>query len=107
MTDDPDLPHDSNLKSLVGGRIPDNSGRSSRMLMALAATRRQQALQLRERGDDPGADRQEHDAACLERRAERIRDPREAIGGPLVVGIGGEVVAAAEDHPGSFDAMIQ
>jgi hypothetical protein len=64
-------------------------------LLQLDATRRRQrARQLRATGDSPGADRMAHDAGFLETQAARLLDPQDAIGGPLMRGNGGEVVAA-------------
>jgi hypothetical protein len=62
---------------------------------------------MRERGDAASADREDHDAAYLERRAARFCDPQEVIGGPLAVGNGGEVVAANDTGPDTFQKLVQ
>jgi hypothetical protein len=80
---------------MAGKSVREGGGMLSRELKANAATRRRRAERLRQRGDDLGAAREEHDAAYLDRHADRFRDPEEAIGGPLATGNGGEV--AAED----------
>lgn len=93
MSDDPDTPHDPNLPLMAGKRIPDGGGMFSRELKAIAAMRRHRANRLRDNGDGDGAACEEHDAAYLDRHADRFRDPLEVIGCPLVAGNGGEVVA--------------
>ncbi|MGG5890963.1 hypothetical protein ACLF3G_28170 [Falsiroseomonas sp. HC035] len=71
MSDDPDIPHDPNLPRLAGKPIRDGSGVFSRVLRATATTRRQRARQMRDGGDATGADREDHDAAYLERQSDR------------------------------------
>ena len=92
-SDPADMPHDPNLPLMAGKRIREGGGMFSRELQAIAATRRHRAKRMRGEGDADGAAREEHDAAYLERHAERFRDPEEAIGGPLAAGNGGEVMA--------------
>ena len=106
MSDDPDTPYDPNIPHLAGMKIPKDSGTLSRRIKAGADTRRRRADHMRERGDDTGATRQEHDATYLERQADRFRDPQQVIGGPLMVGNGGEVVTA---EPGldQFQRRVQ
>ena len=93
MSDDADTPYDPNLPLMAGKRISDGGGMFSRELKAIAATRRHRAERMRDNGDADGAACEEHDAAYLDRHADRFRDPLEAIGGPLAAGNGGEVVA--------------
>jgi hypothetical protein len=88
-----DAPHDPNLPDMAGKRTREGGGMFSRELKATAATRRHRAERMRRDGDAEGATREEHDAAYLDRHADRFRDPEEAIGGPLAAGNGGEVVA--------------
>ncbi|GAA0571127.1 hypothetical protein GCM10009416_07160 [Craurococcus roseus] len=88
-----DVPHDPDLPHMAGKRARESGGMLSRELKANAATRRHRARRMRERGDGLGAAREEHDAAYLDRHADRFRDPLEAVDGPLAVGNGGEVVA--------------
>ena len=109
MSDDPDIPHDPNLPRLAGKPIRDGSGVFSRVLRATAATRRQRARQMRDDGDDAGADREDHDAAYLERQSDRQCDPLLAAGAPLVQGNSGEVVVAPapEFGPDSFQKAVQ
>ena len=94
MSDDPDIPYDPAIPRMAGKTIRQGGGTLSRRIKADAGTRRQRAREMRERGDETGAARQEHDAAYLERHADCMRDPRQVIGGPLAAGNGGEVVAA-------------
>ena len=77
----------------------DGGGTLTRLIKADAGKRRQRARQMRDRGDDPGAERQEHDAAYMERHADRFSDPLEVIGSPLTAGIGGEVASADPARP--------
>ena len=93
MSDDLDIPHDPNLPCMAGERVREGGGMFSRELKATAATRRRRAERMRGEGDAEGAAREEHDAAYLDRHADRFRDPAEVIGGPLAAGNGGEVVA--------------
>jgi hypothetical protein len=97
VSDDPDIPHDPDLPLMAGKRIREGGGMFSRELKAIATTRRRRAERARSKGDADGAAREEHDAAYLDRHADRFRDPLQAIGGPLAAGNGGEVVVAAED----------
>jgi hypothetical protein len=106
MTDGQDAPHDPSLPQPGGKRLVDGGGVHSRKLAAVAARRRQRARQQRQSGDGIGAERDEHDAACLERQADRLRDPLQAIGGPLATGNGGEVVRA-EPSPDPFQKMVE
>src|SRR4051812_38761483 len=106
MSDDPDIPYDPAIPRMAGKKIPKGSGTFSRRIKADADTRRQRARQMREHGDNAGAARQDHDAAYLERQADRFRDPQQVIGGPLVAGNGGEVVAA-EPGPDAFQRRVQ
>src|SRR4029453_12484266 len=93
VSDDLDIPHDPNLPRMAGKRVREGGGMFSRELKAIAATRRHRAGRMRADGDAEGAAREEHDAAYLERHADRFRDPEQAIGGPLAAGKGGEVGA--------------
>ena len=98
MTDGPDrslvdVPHDPDLPLMAGKRIPDGGGMFSRELKAIAATRRHRAKWMRDSGDADAAACEEHDAAYLDRHADRFRDPLQVLGGPLAAGNGGEMVA--------------
>ena len=106
MSDDPDIPNDPAIPRMAGKRIRQGGGTLSRRMKADAGIRRQHAIQMREHGDEAGAARQDHDAAYLERQADRFRDPRQVIGGPLVAGNGGEVVAA-EPGPDAIQMRVQ
>jgi len=106
MTDGQDAPHDPSLPQPGGKRLVDGGGVHSRKLAAAAAKRRQRARQQRQSGDGIGAERDERDAARLERQADRFRDPLQAIGGPLAAGNGGEVVRA-EPSPDPFQKMVE
>jgi hypothetical protein len=92
-SDPADVPHDPNLPLMAGKRMPDGGGMFSRELKAMAVTRRHRAKRMHADGDADGAACEEHDAAYLDRHADRFRDPLQAIGGPLAAGNGGEVVA--------------
>jgi hypothetical protein len=92
---------------MAGKRMPDSGGTYSRKLQAVAAVRRQRARQRRACRDEPGAAREEHDAAYLERHADRLRDPLQAIGGRLEAGNGGEVVAADLAFPDRARTMVR
>ncbi|MGK7871499.1 hypothetical protein, partial [Falsiroseomonas sp. E2-1-a20] len=94
MSNDPDIPHDPNLPHLAGKPLRDGGGVFSRVLRATADTRRQRARQMRNAGDGAGADREDHDAAYLERQSARQCDPLLFVGAPLVEGNSGEVVVA-------------
>jgi hypothetical protein len=109
VNDNPDVPHDPGLPRLAGKPIRDGSGVFSRVLRATAATRRQRARQMRDDGDEAGADREEHDAAYLARQSDRQCDPLLAAGAPLVQGNSGEVVVApAPDVEGDlFQKAVQ
>jgi hypothetical protein len=109
VNDDPDIPHDPGLPRLAGKPIRDGGGVFSRVLRATATTRRQRACQMRDAGDAAGADREDHDAAYLERQSDRQCDPLLAAGAPLVQGNSGEVVvASAPDVEGDlFQKAVQ
>ena len=107
MTNDPDTPHDPSIPRLAGTRVRNGGGTLSRQFKAEAGKRRQSARQMRDRGDDPGAERQEHDAAYIERHADRFRDPLEVIGSPLTAGVGGEVASADPTKPTAYQAEVQ
>jgi hypothetical protein len=109
VSDDPDTPHDPNLPRLAGKPIRDGGGVLSRKLRAVAATRRQRARQMRHGGDAAGADREDHDAAYLERQSDRQCDPLLFVGAPLVEGNSGEVVVAPapEFGPDVFQKAVQ
>jgi hypothetical protein len=92
---------------MAGKHMPEGGGTYSRKLQAVATVRRQRAHQRRECKDEPGAAREEHDAAYLERHAERLRDPLQAIGGRLETGNGGEVVAAELAFPDRAQTMVR
>ncbi|MBD0275140.1 MAG: hypothetical protein ICV73_24850, partial [Acetobacteraceae bacterium] len=92
-SDPADAPYDPDLPRMAGRSVREGGGVLSRELKAAAATRRHRAKRMRHDGDKDGAVREEHDAAYLERHADRFRDPEQAIGGPLAAGNGGEVVA--------------
>ncbi len=102
-----DAPHDPNLPNMAGKRIREGGGMFSRELEAIAATRRRRAERARRRGDAEGAGREQHDAAYLERHAERFRDPLQAIGGPLAAGNGGEVVPGEDKGPDLFQEKVR
>jgi hypothetical protein len=106
MSDDPDIPYDPTIPRMAGKMIPRNSGTLSRRIKADAGTRRRRAGQMREHGDEAGSARQEHDAAYLERQADRFRNPRQVIGSSLAAGNGGEVVAA-EPSADAFQQRVQ
>ena len=106
MSDDPDIPYDPDILDLAGVKIREGGGTLSRRIKADAGTRRRRAGHMREHGDEAGAARQEHDAAYLERHADRFRDPQQVIGGALMTGNGGEVVAA-EPGPDPFQQRVQ
>ena len=107
MSDDLDIPHDPNLPPMAGKRVREGGGMFSRELKAIAATRRHRAKRMRGDGDMDAAAREEHDAAYLERHAERFRNPVEVIGGPLAAGNGGEVVAAERTGPDFFQEKVR
>jgi hypothetical protein len=107
VSDDPDSPFDPALPHLAGKRLSEGGGDYSRRLRAAADIRRQRACWMRERGDAAGAAREDHDAAYLERHADRFCDPQEVIGGPLAVGNGGEVVAANDTGVDTFQRIVQ
>jgi hypothetical protein len=92
---------------MAGKRMPEGGGTYSRKLQAVAAVRRQRGRQRRDCQDEPGAAREEHDAAYLERHAERLRDPLQAIGGRPETGNGGEVVAADLAFPDRAQTMVR
>ncbi len=92
---------------MAGKRIRAGGGMFSRELKAIAATRRRRAERARRQGDAEGAGREEHDAAYLERHADRFRDPEQAIGGPLAAGNGGEVVPAEDRGPDLFREKVR
>src|SRR4051812_3584929 len=60
VTDDPDTPYDPSLSQLAKTRRRNGGGTLARLVKADAGKRRQRARQMRDRGDDPGAERQEH-----------------------------------------------
>ncbi|MGK7870814.1 hypothetical protein [Falsiroseomonas sp. E2-1-a20] len=64
---------------------------------------------MRHVGDDAGADREDHDAAYLERQSDRQCDPLLAAGAPLLRGNSGEVVVAPapEFGPDVFQKVVQ
>lgn len=106
MSSDPDGPHDPELAMLNGKPIPKASGTLARLLELDATRRRQRARKLRAADDTVGADRLAHDAAFLETQAARYRSPDNAIGGALLTGNGGEVVAA-EPGPDPWQRQVQ
>jgi hypothetical protein len=106
MSDDPDTPFDPTLPRMAGKTIRQGGGTLSRRIKADAGTRRQRAREMRKHGDEAGAARQDHDAAYLERQADRFRDPRQVIGSSLAAGNGGEVVAA-EPSADAFQQRVQ
>jgi hypothetical protein len=109
VNDGQDIPHDPDLPRLAGRRIRDGGGVLSRRLRATAATRRQRARQMRDRGDAAGARREDHDAAYLERQSDRQCDPLLFVGAPLVEGNSGEVVVGPAPDAGadSFQKAVQ
>jgi hypothetical protein len=106
VIDDPDTPYDPSILVLAGKRMRDGGGTLARLIKADAGKRRQRARQMRDRGDDPGAERQEHDAAYMERHADRFSEPLEVIGSPLTAGIGGEVASADPAKPTACQAEV-
>lgn len=107
MSNDPDTPYDPSLQVLAGKRVRNGGGTLSRAIGADAAKRRASARQMRAGSDDAGAERQEHDAAFMERHANRLNDPLQAIGSPLAAGIGGEVVSADPAKPTPYQDVVQ
>lgn len=106
MSRDPDVPHDPTLAMLVDKLTPNGSGTLARLLELDATRRRQRARKLSAANDTAGADRLTHDAAFLERQAARFRSPREAVGGALMTGNGGEVVEA-KPGPDPWQQQVQ
>ncbi|MBL6459159.1 hypothetical protein JMJ55_27945 [Belnapia sp. T6] len=107
MSDDPDTPYDPSLR-VFASRHPGNDGaRRGRMLKAEATKRRLRARQMSERGDHQGAERACHDAAFLERQADRLSDPLLAVGSPPSPGIGGEVVSADPETPSLYQNEVR
>ncbi|MBL6459223.1 hypothetical protein JMJ55_28270 [Belnapia sp. T6] len=107
MSDNPDTPYDPSLR-VFASRHPRNDGaRLGRMMKADATTRRLRARQMSERGDRHGAERERHDAAFLERQADRLSDPLLAVGSPLSPGTGGEVVSADPKTPSLYQNEVR
>jgi hypothetical protein len=106
-SDEADVPHDPNLPHMAGKRIREGGGMFSRELKAMAATRRHRAARMRGNGDLGGAACEEHDAAYLDRHADRFRDPVQAIGSTLAPGNGGEAVAEESTAPDAFQEKVR
>ena len=107
MSDDPDIPHDPSLRALASKRVRNDGARLGRLMRANVTTRRVRAQLVNEQGDHHGAQRESHDAAFLERHADRLCDPLEVVGSPLKEGIGGEVASADPDKPTPYQDEVQ
>jgi hypothetical protein len=107
MSDDPDIPYDQNLRPLASRRIRNDGGRLGRLMKVEATKRRLRARRMGEQGDHHGAERECHDAAFLERHADRLCDPLQVVGSSLKAGVGGEVASADPEKPTPCQDEVQ
>ena len=107
MSDDPETPYDLSLRPLASKQIRNDSGRLGSLVRADATKRRARARQMSERGDHHGAKRMSHDAAFLERQADRLCDPLQVVGSPLSPGIGGEMCSADFEKPTPYQDEVR
>ncbi|MBL6081730.1 hypothetical protein JMJ56_27490 [Belnapia sp. T18] len=107
MSDDTDTPYDPSLRPFASRRIRNDGARLGRVLKMGATKRRLRARQMTERGDHHGAERESHDAAFLERHADRLCDPLQVVGSPLSPGIGGEMASADSAKPTPYQDEVR